>query len=757
MRQPASMGRMTRAGRRWRSALRLLLALGALVLAPWAGAQPGPADAGCVGLVLGGGGARGIAHVGVLKVLEREHIPVCAVAGTSMGAIVGGLYAAGYDAAELERLVGTLDWADVLTDGPPRQDLPMQRKDEDFRHLLDLEIGYRDGRLGVPAGLVRGQKLMLLLRRLTLSTWRTDRFDDLPIPFRAVATDIVSGRKQVFADGDLAVAMRASMSVPGAFAPVKVGDRLLVDGGLAENVPVSEVRAMGARRLVVVDVGSPLLGEAELRNPAAILDQVVTALMAEKTARELATLGPGDVLLKPDLGDLTAAQFHRAAEAVAAGERAAEALLPQLRALALPSERYAALRARQRHKAFDPGLLAFLEVEPGLSPSATRQAAWATEALVGRPFDVDAVERGIGRAYGDGRFEAIDYRLVRRNGQTGLELLPRQKPWTAFGKVGLQLDDDFNGRSNYLLSAELVFNDVNRSGGQWRNLLQLGRTTGLRSEFRQPFGDGGAFYVEPAVALRSESLPLWRDGEVQVAEYRLLRREASLEAGYSPSPAWRVGVALVGGKDAARLGIGDPEQRPNGSESFAGLRLTATRDTLDSISFPTRGSRADLDWLSLHPWAGADAEGEVVRVAYDHALSWRRYHVLLGARLASAVDDPAAFRAQTFLGGFLNLSGFSERSLVGTQAALARAVFYRRSGDTSRLFSLPLYVGASMEAGNVWQGQGAFGTGTPIVAGSLFGGLDTPLGPVFLGFGRNSRGADAWYLSFGSMLRQEPR
>lgn len=733
-----------------------------LLLGLWSAgvlAEPAPpaADAPCVGLVLGGGGARGAAHVGVLKVLERERIPVCAIAGTSMGAIVGGLYAAGYDAAELERLLTTIDWADMFVDDPPRAQLPMERKQEDFRHLLDLEIGYRDGRLGIPAGLVRGQKLMLLLRRLTLSTWRAERFDQLPIPFRAVAADIVTGKKKVFADGDLAVAIRASMSVPGAFAPVRVGEQLLVDGGMAENVPVDEIRAMGGRPMVVVDVGSQLLKEDALTNPAVVLDQVITALMAEKTARSLATLGDGDVLLQPALGDITAADFHRAAEAMAIGERAAEAQLPRLRALALAPVPYAALRARQRHRDFDPGLLAFLDVEPGQTPSATRRVAWATETLVGQPFDVSAVERSIGNAYGDGRFETIDYSLQQREGRAGLLVRPQQKPWAASGRVGLQLDDDFNGRSDYLLSAELVFNDVNRIGGTWRNLVQLGRITGVRSEIYQPFGERGAFYLRPALEVRSESLPLWQQGD-QVAEYRLLRREFDIGLGYSPQPAWRMELALIGGRDSARLDVGGAGVVQDRSESFAGLRAGATWDTLDSIDFPTRGGRAYLELVSLQPWAGTAADGEVARASVDWALAWKRYHLLLGARVASALEDDASgFRSQTFLGGFLNLSGFAERSLVGSQAALTRAVFYRRTGDTSRLFSLPLYVGASVEAGNVWNSRSQFGRGSAVVGGSVFGGLDTPLGPVFLGFGRNSSGADSWYLSFGSMLRQEPR
>lgn len=743
-----------------RTRVRSMLAV--LLLGLWAaGAQAQPGGMGgdppCVGLVLGGGGARGIAHVGVLKVLERERIPVCAIAGTSMGAIVGGLYAAGYDAGELERLLSSIDWADMFVDSPPRAQLPMERKQEDFRHLLDLEIGYRDGRLSIPAGLVRGQKLMLLLRRLTLSTWRAQDFDQLPIRFRAVAADIVTGRKKVFADGDLAVAIRASMSVPGAFAPVRVGGQLLVDGGMAENVPVDELRAMGAHPMVVVDVGSQLLREGALTNPAVVLDQVITALMAEKTARSLTTLGEADLLLQPALGDITAADFHRAADAVAIGERAAEAQLPRMHALALSPERYAALRARQRHRDFDPGLVAFLDVEPGQTPSASRRVAWAAEALVGKPFQASAVEHAIANAYGDGRFETIDYRLLERDGRTGLVVQPQQKPWAASGKVGLQLDDDFNGRSDYLLSAELVFNDVNRIGGKWRNLIQLGRITSLRSELYQPFGGRGAFYLRPALEVRSESLPLWRQGD-QLAEYRLLQREFDIGLGYSPQPTWRMELALVGGRDSARLDVGGAGLVQAGSESFAGLRAGVTWDSLDSIDFPTRGGRANLELLSLHPWAGTRADGEVARASLDWVLAWKRYHLLLGTRLASALEDDASgFRSQTFLGGFLNLSGFAERSLVGSQAALTRAVFYRRTGDTSRLFSLPLYVGASVEAGSVWNTRKEFGRGGTVVAGSLFGGLDTPLGPVFLGFGRNSSGADAWYLSFGSMLRQDPR
>ncbi|MGH8544672.1 MAG: patatin-like phospholipase family protein [Gammaproteobacteria bacterium] len=224
-------------------------------------------------LVLGGGGARGAAHIGLLKVLEREHVQVDCIVGTSMGAIVGGLYAAGYKADEIEVVLTRIDWKDIFHDKPSRDTRSMRRKEDDLRWLGGIELGLHEGKIAFPRGLVQGQKLSLLLRRLLLATWETDKFDDLSIPFRAIATDIVTGEKAVFSEGDLAVAIRASMSVPGAFEPVRVDGQLLVDGGVVDNVPVDEARKLGAQRLIVSQVGTPLMGEDRLDSPVAITEE----------------------------------------------------------------------------------------------------------------------------------------------------------------------------------------------------------------------------------------------------------------------------------------------------------------------------------------------------------------------------------------------------------------------------------------------------------------------------------------------------
>lgn len=749
-----SVPRRHRSSPRWPKLAGFLFMLAAfLPVAAVAQTPAPPTDPPCVGLVLGGGGARGSAHVGVLKVLERERIPVCKMAGTSMGSIVGGLYATGYTPEEMEDLIRTIDWADMFVDDPPRAGQPMRRKDADFRYLLNLEIGYVDGRVVLPVGIVQGQKLLMLMRRLTVSTWDVHDFDRLPIPFRAIAADIVTGDKVVFAEGDLALAIRSSMSVPGAFAPVRVGDRLLVDGGMVDNVPVDVVREMGAQRLIVVDVGSPLHKEEALTNPLVIMDQMISALMVEKTERMLATLSEEDVLIRPELGDMTAAEFNRGEEAIAIGERAAEAALPKLRAFSVDEATYAAYRARQQRRDFDPKLVSFLDVIQGRSPSATRQVERAVANNLDQPFDADRLEEGIGSAYGDGRFQQIDYRIVERNGERGLEIIPAEKPWSAFGRLGFQLDDNFNGRNNYMVSAELTFNDVNSLGAEWRNVLRLGRITGLLSEFYQPFGETGAFYLKPALELRNESLPLWQDGD-QLAEFRINRRQAAIEAGLTPKPQWRVSAALVGGRDRGDLLIGNPNDFSGEKEEYAGVFYNYTWDTLDNINFPTKGLRVSADLETYYDVGGANVEGEVASLTADWAQAWGRYHLLLGAHLHSALQDDQFFQTQGFLGGFLNLSGFDERALFGGQTALARAVMYRRTGNTSRLFSMPMFVGASLETGNVW----AFKSDVDddlILAGSLFVGFSTPLGPMFLAYGANDDGESSWYLTFGSLLRPE--
>ncbi|HET6552343.1 MAG TPA: patatin-like phospholipase family protein [Dyella sp.] len=727
----------------------------------------------CIGLVLGGGGARGAAHIGVLEVLEREHIPVCRVAGTSMGSIVGGMYAAGYTPDEMHRIITSLDWNELFSDDPAREEMPMRRKDADYRYLLNFEVGYKNGHIITPAGVVQGQKLLLLLRRLLISTWDVHDFDKLSIPFRAVATDIVAGKPVVFDSGDLALAIRSSMSVPGAFAPTNVNDLLLVDGGLMDNVPIDVVRTMGAQQLIVVNVGSPLAKREQLSNPVAVLNQMVSALMEEKTQRQLDTLGPNDILITPALGDMSASEFNRGTEAIAIGRAAAEAALPRLRALAVGPEQWSRFIANHRQRQFDPGLVAFLKVDP----KHTQTADYVAERLqkdVNKPFDPNKLEDQIGEIYGRGNYQQIDYHLQQQDSQRGLLIVPRDKPWgPIYGKVGFQLDDDFQGRSEYLLSGELTATNVNRYGGEWRNTLWAGRIGGLASEFYQPFGQGASAYVMPSLLFRNEDIPYFDDsGDHQLAEYRVKRRAVGLEGGWSPTSTWRLLASVSRGSDNGDLRIGVPSTSvpsgdgsnavvfpPSQTNEYSMVRVGMDWDSLDNAQFPTRGAHVNLYYDMYRPFLGGHQEGDVARLVADWVPDlWPqngRYRLLLGVRASSALDNTKFFEAQSFLGGFLNLSGFSERSLYGNQSALARAVLYRRTGTMDAIFSTPIYVGASLEAGNTWHDKNDVRFDSLIYAGSMFLGIQTPLGPLFLGYGYAEGGRNSIYLTFGSLLRPQ--
>ena len=304
-----------------------------------------------IGLVLGGGGARGAAHVGVLKVLQELRIPIDYVAGTSMGSVVGGLYASGMNAEEIEREIRAMDWDDLFLDDPAREDRTFRRKRDDDLYAFKAKIGVSEGKIKIPLAYIRGQKFDLMLNRLTLPVVGIDDFDRLPVPFRAVATDLETGKEVVLGKGNLARSIRASLAVPAAFDPVEIDGRLLVDGGLANNVPVSVARSMGADVFIVVDVGSGLFKRDEIHNALDVTAQLANFLFTLNAEQQLATLGPSDVLILPPLGDLSGGDFEHAADAIPIGESAAREASDALRRYSVSEEDYARyLASRDRAK-----------------------------------------------------------------------------------------------------------------------------------------------------------------------------------------------------------------------------------------------------------------------------------------------------------------------------------------------------------------------------------------------------------------------
>ncbi len=384
--------------------------------APAAAAAPVRPDAARVRpricLVLSGGGARGIAHIGVLKVLEELKIPIDCIAGTSMGAVVGGLYASGMTAAQIDATMRTVDWQEAFRDAPPRRDLAFRRKQDDRNFLVRLPLGLKHGKILLPKGFIQGQKLQETLRQLTLPFSNSTDFDLLPTPFRAVATDLVTGKAVVLDKGDLSIAMRASISAPGLFAPVETQGLLLVDGGLAENLPIEVARQMHADILIVSDVSFPLQPRAALDSALSISNQMLAILVRKDTDRQRASLGASDVLIEPNLGTTSSTDFTAAIPTIGAGENAARSMLEKLEALRVGDGAYNDYLVRRAAR--EPGLPAIKFVRVDEKSKRYEKTIMAEmQPLVGKPLDVDAVGARITELYGLGNFETLDYALVK--------------------------------------------------------------------------------------------------------------------------------------------------------------------------------------------------------------------------------------------------------------------------------------------------------------------------------------------------------
>src|SRR5277367_2339136 len=391
--------------------------------APTASVSPAAEVRPRICLVLSGGGARGMAHIGVLKVLEESKIPIDCIAGTSMGAVVGGLYASGMTAAQIESTMRSVDWQEAFRDAPPRRDLAFRRKQDDRNFLVRLPLGLKHGKLLLPKGFIQGQKLQETLRQLTLPFSNTTNFDLLPTPFRAVATDLETGNAVLLDKGDLAIAMRASMSAPGVFAPVESNGRLLVDGGLAENLPISVARAMHADILIVSDVSFPLQPRSALDSALSISNQMLAILVRKDSDRQRASLGPQDILIEPNLGAATATDFTASNNAIARGEDAAREATRALSAYSVGETAYRDYLARRAMR--EPGLppIKFVRVDEQ-SKRYEKTIMAEMQPLVGKPLDLDQVGKRITELYGLGNFESLDYSLVERRPAAAADSTP---------------------------------------------------------------------------------------------------------------------------------------------------------------------------------------------------------------------------------------------------------------------------------------------------------------------------------------------
>jgi NTE family protein len=703
-------------------------------------------------VVLSGGGARGAAHIGVLKVLEEYRVPIDCIVGTSMGALVGAAYATGTTVAEMESIVGEMSTEKLFKERPPRQELSVRQKQDEQLNLVGPEIGLRGGEILLQKGIVSGVQLETVLRRLSKAKGYR-RFDELPIPFRAVATDVVTGRAIVFGEGELANVIRGSMSVPGAIAPIEIGDLLLVDGGITNNLPVNIAREMGAQVVIAVNLGTPLLKREQLGTVVGVAAQMLFILTEQNVQASIATLGERDVLIEPALGDYSFGDFDNMVKTLPIGEAAARKAQGFLQRLAVPPAEYTALLAKRLRLA-PPDPLPIDEIRfENLARVNPAHAASFLNTKVGEPIDQQVLDRDIRRLYGTGDFEHVNYRIIDESGRRVLAIEAVEKAWGPnYVRFGLKFGTDFKGDTNLDLFASYKRTWLNSLGAEWKTDLQFGRNLALSTELYQPVDVAGRFFVAPRLEVGRQLVDIF-DGTDRVAQLAFRYTRGGLDVGTQFGSYGELRAGIVRGALDGTVSTG---ARTLVSElglerlRIGGWSSRLFIDQLDSNSFPRSGMSAGLEAFGSRSGLGAqdnytkwDTGGLAAHSFGDNTflLGW-----IVGGKSGA---EPLPTYDQFSLGGFLQLSGYPTGALLGETIRFGRLLYYRKLVRQTLLEGV--YAGMSFEAGKL--GSSPIST-TPkgvITAGSVYLGFDTYLGPVYLGYGRASTGASSFYLFLGRL------
>ena len=714
-----------------------------------------------IGLVLSGGGARGLAHVGVLKILERERIPIDLIAGTSMGAIIGGLYASGMDASRLESEMLAVNWDEVFASRVDRPLLTQRRKEADFELSPMLEFGMRDGELRAPLGALSGRGLETLLRRYTLPVRTVRDFSRLPIPFRAVATNLETGEPVILSDGDLALALRSSMSVPGVFAPTEADGWILGDGGLVNNLPIDVARAMGADIVIAVNIGTPLSGRSALGSVGGLTTQMISILTEQNVQRSLATLKPGDVLITPALGELTSSDFARTHELIDLGESGVQPQLQRLARLSLPPPAYAQWQAAHRQGEAPRATLAFIQIE-GSKLTNPKRLLDQLESVRGEVFDNAKAERDARRLAASGDYTRADFRLVRTPDGDGLIFDLEDKPWGPhYFRVGIDLFTDFRGDSAFNIKVNHNRRWLDEAGTEWRNFAQIGETPKLFTELYHPLnwsiGLKNDWFVAGYASVERRKINFY-DPDSGDDQGRFTRTSGRL--GIDLGQPWgefgevRLGVSHVVFRNEPDLVSSDFSGPRNAlTVHETGLRLSATVDQLDFVNFPLHGYRVVGETVvGKRSVSGSQGRENFTRVEFEGTgvTTWGRttFNAHLRAQSAGGEDLSGLGRYNYNLGGFHRLSGYRYNQLAGSHVLFGRLTMYQRLEDVP-LFTRGMFIGGSLEAGNAWIQASDISLSKLRSGFSGFIGADTGVGPLYMGVAYAPRGDLGLYLFLG--------
>ena len=698
-----------------------------------------------IGIALEGGGAKGLAHIGVLEWLEEHRIPIDYIAGTSMGGLVGGLYATGKRPDEIRELIKEIDWDKVLAGRTPYLDLDFRRKEDLRANPNGLIVGLRHGPQ-LPSGLNSGHEVSLILDRLVLSYSGTNNFDDLPIPFRCVGTDLVSGKPVVFKEGSLAEALRSTMSLPGIFSPVKHAGTVLADGGLLNNLPTDVVKQMGADIVIAVHLSSAPVNPRDLGSLLGVAQRSIEVMIG---ANELRGMELADILITVDAGNYSVLDFKKAGEIVPRGYAAAQGKTKILSEFSVDEEAWQQVLARREsrriHSQRTPQ---FVEVR-GTSTEMARDIQKELSGYMGRPMEPAQLERDLTRLTGVGRFNRLSYSITERNGQPGLLILADEKDYAPpVFKPGFVVNGSDPKSVQFSFGGRLTFQDAGGYRSELRSDLSLGTVYAIRSEYYHPLTSSSRWFIAPRAGASSSSFNIYSRNTL-LSEYRMNRTEVGADFGYSFDRFSELRLGYEVGYLNASRRIGNP-LLPSQSARTGASSLRLIMDRLDSPVIPRRG--IGLEWKAQ--WVDANLGAHS-----GFPLSEATFQVF------HPISDPASIyllaaggttfgHNQTGLPPF-SLGGPSRLAAYGINEFLTNQYFYFRAGYLHRLAQLPPFLGNAIYISGLYEVGKAYNlsnvTGLPN-DGAVGLVVETVLGPAFIGGSLGDSAHRKWFFQLGKVF-----
>jgi len=698
-----------------------------------------------IGVALEGGGALGLAHIGVLKWFEEHHIPVDYVAGTSMGGLVGGFYATGMTPDELKTLIDGMDWRQILSDRTPYEDLAFRRKEDQRAYPNSLVFGLRDG-LSLPAGLNAGHHIGLLIDRVTLPYDDVTSFDALPVPFRCVATDLVSKKPYVFKDGSLAVALRATMSIPGAFSPVHDGKAVFVDGGLLDNLPTDVVRQMGAEIVIAVHLERAPVEAKDIQSVFSVLNHSVSVVLEEN---ELRSLEQADAVVSVPLTEYRTTDYAKSEQIMKRGYEAANSRARLLEAFALDDaawqERQKVREARKRSDVPTPQ---FIEVAGTNAHEATDVTRYV-QRFQGKPLNPEKLDEVLTRLTGVGRYDSAGYRLIEKNGQTGLLVDVVEKNYAPpMFQTAFEVDGSQSGNVDFTMGTRFTFMDVAGFRSEWRTDALLGNTYGIQTELFRPFRAESRWFFAPHADASDTTFPIYAKND-PLADYRIYRINIGGDVGYSFGRFSELRVGYEVGSLNTKLRLGSPII-PSVAGRVGQTRLHYLLDHTDDPVIPRRGFSAETNfrWFDQSPGANGGFPSMDLKLGYFQPIT-RSASFFLESEGGTTFGASSTGVPQFFLGGPVRLSAYGQNEFQGNQYYLFRA------GYLHDLLILPPFLGKKVYAVGSYEIGKMYGvtTGTEfpndVAAGLL---AETALGPFFIGGSVGDSGHRKWFFQLGRVF-----